>query len=152
MPAYSFQPCFVEPIRAGSKGGTIRAARRRGNVRGYGRSAQRAAQFGGHAFPDEQLSLYCRQRQPTGFLIDRKSCLATVPVLLDFADGGRVVIGRQAHTIHAAIGLDTFARFDGFECWDEMRGFWQATHRVDHFRGWHVRWLPLPAMLGYANG
>ncbi len=142
MPAYSFKPQFVEPIRAGTKGGTIRAGRR---PSGAGLHAdERQAKTGGHAYIGDLLSLYCQQRSPHGFLISRVKCCAVEPILLDFAGDGRIVFG-DGRTMHYLIALDAFAQFDGFAAWSEMMAFWRSTHGVDHFRGWHVRWLPLPA-------
>lgn len=143
MPAYSFQPRFVEPIRAGTKGGTIRAPRKLSWTANHKRS-----ETGGHAWPGETLMLYCRQRQPSGFKITDRTCLAVEPIFLDFAGDGRIVIGPRlqgtARTVHAAIALHAFANFDGFESWPELADFWLETHRADHFHGWHIRWLPLP--------
>jgi hypothetical protein len=65
---------------------------------------------------------------------------------LDFAGDGRIVLGRDARTCHYAIGLEAFARFDGFDSWSDMAAFWRETHGVDKFDGWHIRWLPLPPL------
>lgn len=142
MPAYSFQPQFVEPIRLEVKGGTIRAHRK---IPASWSTTARNRRPGGHARPGEELSLYCRQRHPSGFLITSKVCKWVHPILLDFAGDGRIVYGDHADTIHAAIGLALFARFDGFESWEALRAFWHRTHPgLDHFRGWHIGWHPLP--------
>lgn len=146
MPAYSFQPRFVEPIRTGSKGGTIRAPRAlRAGSRVW---AHRHVTTGGHAYPGERLALYCRQRHPTGFKIAEARCVSTAPIVLDFAGDGRIVIGEQALTLHYAFGLEAFARFDGFESFAAMGGFWREAHGVDHFIGWHIRWAAWPPELG----
>ncbi len=135
MPAYSFKPQFVEPIRAGTKGGTIRAERRHPNI----------SRPGGHARVGEMLSLYFRQRHPTGFLIRKPTCIATEPIHLNFR-WDRVETRDDTHSLVVMMRgqLDPFARFDGFECWDEMRRFWTAPEHTEVFRGWHIRWLPLP--------
>jgi hypothetical protein len=151
MPAYSFQPRFYEPILIGTKGGTIRAPRRSGNVRGYGRSMIRTEQVGGHAYPGEELALYVRQRHPTGFLIDRKACVAVEPILLDIGRGGRIFLKSSSLVLCMPDRLDAFARFDGFEDFTALAEFWRATHNSRQapdgpgvFDGWHIRWAPLP--------
>ena len=148
MPAYSFQPRFVEPIRAGTKGGTIRLARRQPRRGQFQRSSNRP---GGHAYPDEMLALYCRQRHPGGFLIDRKKCLAVEPIELFFegsAPTPRIAFGDPASDRRFIAGplLDAFAVFDGFENFEDMAGFWRSTHGADivGFAGWHIRWRELP--------
>lgn len=143
MPAYSFQPRFVDPIRAGSKGGTIRAQRR---IPASWSEFARARRPGGHAIAGETLALYCRQRHPSGFLIGEQQCRSALPILLDFAGDGRIVIG--ARTVHYAFGLEAFARFDGFEEFAAMAAFWREAHGVDHFHGWHIRWAAWPPELG----
>lgn len=145
MPAYSFQPRFVEPIRAGSKGGTIRAPRK---IPSSWSELARVRRPGGHAIAGDLLALYCRQRHPTGFLIGWRECRSALPILLDFAGDGRIVIGEAALTLHYAFGLEAFARFDGFETFAQMAAFWRETHGVDHFHGWHIRWAAWPPELG----
>jgi uncharacterized protein YqfB (UPF0267 family) len=129
MVAYSFKAQFAEPILAGTKGGTIRADRRR------------------HARPGEELQLYTAMRTKQCRLVARKECLAVVSIMLDFR--------RRIFTLDDAsfVGmepaeLDALARFDGFASFDEMASFWTD---VDHFEGWHIRWLPLPADLEGAS-
>ncbi len=141
MPAYSFQPRFVEPIRAGTKGGTIRAARK------PGANPYLSPRPGGHARPGEELSLYCRQRHPSGFLIARKRCLACCSITLNFnRDHVEVHDGKWLPCYRTPEELDAFACFDGFESWRELAAFWRTTHgdNISLFDGWHIRWLPLP--------
>ncbi len=140
MPAYSFQPRFVEPIRAGTKGGTIRAPRKAANC-GIHSTARQA--IGGHAYPGEELSLYCRQRQPSGFLITHKRCVAVEPVHLDFRYF-KISLDQSLLLFASDKLLDAFAAFDGFTDFNEMAVFWSRTHNVDTFDGWHIRWLTLP--------
>lgn len=139
MPAYSFMPQFIEPIRAGTKGGTIRAERR---IRPADRTLPRP---GGHARAGEPLYLYCRQRHPSGFLMGRERCLASEPIHLNF-DWDRVETRDDNHAFVVLMGqqLDPFARFDGFGGWEQMRHFWLEMHHTREFDGWHIRWLPLP--------
>ena len=149
--AYSFKARFVEPIRAGTKGGTIRKPRSSaGNIRGYGRTMHRVELVGGHAFPGEKMQLYCQQRASGGFFIAEKRCLAVEQIRLDFVSGQFLLMGRvdgaKVPVLRAIEGdrLDDFARFDGFADFAEMADFWKQTHAESVFEGWHVRWLPLP--------
>lgn len=144
MPAYSFMPQFVDPIRARTKGGTIRAPRRAAN-RGIHSVARQSV--GGHAYPGEVLALYCRQRHPRGFLITHAACIDAEPVLLRFDAVVAVLFPIAGRVFHRRAQLDAFARFDGFGDFDEMAAFWQHTHGAPEFAGWHIRWLPLPAEL-----
>lgn len=134
MPAYSFQPRFVEPIRAGTKGGTIRAARKIGWTTNNQRS-----EVGGHAWPGETLYLYCRQRQKSGFKIGEHTCIAVQPIWLNFATRECRIGG-----LIPGCSPDALAQFDGFSCWEELAGFWRETHGLNEFSGWHIRWRPLP--------
>jgi hypothetical protein len=142
MSSYSFQPRFVEPIRAGTKRQTIRAARKN--------QVQHVGRHGGHARVGEELQLYCRQRHPGGFLIMRARCVGVEAIDLIFTgdDGcGTVRTGNQLIIGGDLPGPDTFldgfARGDGFQSWDEMRQFWFETHGVDRFSGWLIRWEPI---------
>lgn len=148
MPAYSFQRQFAEPILAGTKGGTIRAARK---VRPSGTSIGRP---GGHARPGEKLSLYTGMRTKQCRLIAERRCLATDPIWLDFKrDEVLYWIGNVSElprlTLSGSRLLDTFAVYDGFERWDALTEFWRRTpgSKLDHFIGWHIRWLPLPSLI-----
>lgn len=122
MVAYSFKPSFIDPILAGTKGGTIRQERKR------------------HARPGEEVQLYYGMRTKNCRLIARKTCLASDPIRLDFIFGivtlGALVIDGDA--------IDAFARFDGFEDWKEMARWWGWTHGAPLFEGRHIRWLPMP--------
>lgn len=146
MSVYSFQPQFIAAIRAGVKGGTIRKPRRPSH-RGF-RSAARQA-IGGHAYPGEWLALYCQQRSPHGFLIDRKQCVAVEPISLDFA-GHTVSFPASGLRLMTGVELSQFARFDGFVDWPAMTEFWRTTHDRTAFEGWHVRWLELPVAIAAA--
>lgn len=123
MVAYSFKAQFAQPILDGTKGGTIRADRKR------------------HARPGEELQLYTAMRTRQCRLIARKECLAVAPLVLDFLRS-TIVVGHLS--IYDRKRLDEFARFDGFPDFGSMRRFWNGDARFD---GWHIRWLPLPANL-----
>jgi hypothetical protein len=125
MVAYSFQRQFAEPILAGTKGGTIRADRRR------------------HARPGEELQLYVGMRTKQCRLVARKTCLAVDPLTINFVAWrvGYVIAG--ACCLRRPAELDAFAVFDGFASFAEMAEFWSKTHGVHVFRGWHIRWLPM---------
>jgi hypothetical protein len=122
MVAYSFKPRFAEPILAGSKGGTIRANRKR------------------HARPGEELQLYTGMRTRQCRLIARKQCVEVEPIELwlgaDMVEFRNRIFRRN---------LDLFARFDGFSSWHELCDFWLYEHGDARFIGVHIRWLPLPA-------
>lgn len=144
MPGYSFQPRFVEAIRAGTKGGTIRAPR-----------ATRSVKPGGHASVGETLFLWCRMRTPDRFKIGERVCAGIEPVHLYLGPGTPAVsLPDRFMRITTTPMLDVFAVFDGFECWGEMAKFWRSTHGADvgSFNGWHIRWLPLPEALDKQYG
>ena len=134
MTAYSFKARFAEPIIAGTKGGTIRAPRN-GRPTGIPRP-------GGHARPGEMLQLYTGMRTQQCRRIADKRCLAVAPILLFFGGLPEIIVGPREDGLRyrSAESLDCFARFDGFDNFDQMAGFWDS----DAFNGWHIRWLPLP--------
>lgn len=145
MPGYSFQPQFVEPICAGTKGGTIRAARR----------IPQTVRPGGHARPGEPLYLWCRMRHPSRFKIGERECLGAEQITLCLPTTNAGVMlgpvidraGSFRQIITGTAELDAFAIFDGFECWGDLVAFWRSTHRNQaQFDGWHIRWLPLPEL------
>lgn len=133
MVAYSFKAQFAEPILAGTKGGTIRADRRR------------------HARPGEELQLYTGMRTQHCRLIARKTCVAVEPVtLVLFADivMEMAIFPERKTALADRDELNAFARFDGFASIDEMRAFWRTEHPniepLRGFKGWHIRWAPFP--------
>lgn len=129
MVAYSFQRQFAEPILDGTKGGTVRAPRKRG-----------------HCEPGEELQLYVGMRTPSCSLIARKPCLEIERITLHFAGNEVIFPSRDAHLRGWA--LDAFARFDGFHDWLALRDFWRETNQHPHrFDGYHIRWMPLPEAL-----
>ncbi len=139
MPAYSFNPRFVEPIRAGTKGGTIRAPRK---IPANWSAFAQARRPGGHAIAGEFVSLYCRQRQPSGFFICQNRCVAVERIALNFVSN---LVAFSDRFIGEGDDLDAFARFDGFESWVDLAAFWKTTHGVPQFEGWHIRWKQLPS-------
>lgn len=131
MVCYSFQPRFVEPIRAKVKGGTIRAHRKR------------------HARPGEQLQLYCRQRRPDGFkIIDDVTCLRVNEIEFDITDHRNPLLISNGVEIPAwSLQADQFARADGFGIssdqvreFHQMVAFWRCAHGAILFRGVHIIW------------
>jgi hypothetical protein len=129
MVAYSFQRRFIEPILAGTKGGTIRAERK-------GRNLGHRVVSGGHAYPGDELQLYTGMRTKYCQLIARRQCIAVDQITLHFRRD-TIFLG-EATIIDTVAGKDEFARFDGFQDWSEMRLFWGDT---TVFLGWHIRWL-----------
>jgi hypothetical protein len=127
MVAYGFRDRFREPILAGTKGGTIRADRKR------------------HARPGEQLQLFTGLRTKHCELICRLPCMAVEPVSLVLRAPQSVQVGGR-RVIVRVTELDIFATFDGFHNFDEMVEFWNQEHPAvpDTFSGQHIRWLPLP--------
>lgn len=130
MVAYSFKAQFAQPIIDRTKGGTIRADRRR------------------HARPGEELQLYTGMRTKQCRLISRETCLDALPIGLDFPNNAVILSIRQ----HALTGwklLDAFALFDGFQNWLALREFWRKEHGSDLklFNGVHIRWLDWPEVL-----
>jgi len=134
MVAYSFMRRFAEPIVERTKGGTIRGDRARG-----------------HAKPDDELQLYQGMRTRQCRLISREKCLGLARILLNLRKG-LVVLGEPIGVtrmkafarIDSDRGLNIFARFDGFETWDQLAIFWTDTHDATGALAWHVRWLPFP--------
>jgi len=127
MVAYSFQPCFVVPIRrlVSPKRQTIRAERKR------------------HAIAGEKLQLYCRQRCKDGYLIGTALCDEVLPIRIEFAKHSRVTIGNLA-PIAGRHALNQFAYADGFGSWEELQWFWEHHHRkIVNFSGQIIFWGPL---------
>lgn len=129
MVAYSFKARFAEPILAGTKGGTIRADRRR------------------HARQGEEMQLYTGMRTKQCRLIARKTCLDIEQIWLWFGMKPALRLG-SLHFSNVQ-DLDEFATFDGFTNWMELEQFWRDVHESTwDFEGWHIRWLPLPWTVG----
>jgi hypothetical protein len=143
--AYSFKRRFVDPIRVGlglppndlakaaivgihGKCQTIRADRKR------------------HAWPGEELQLYCGMRTKGCFLIGSARCIEVLDIALTFAAKPIVSVGTKDRRIeyYDAKRLDLFARNDGFESWDSMREFWHEEHgSIGTFFGKIIFWRPM---------
>lgn len=138
MVAYSFQARFVEPILAGTKGGTIRATR---NVPRTFAVAFNRPRLGGHAVPGEDLQLYTGMRTKQCRLIARKMCCQVERIRINFSLPC-ILLG-EGHRERLVADLDIFAAFDGFASWSEMATFWRGREgRIVHYSGWHIRWWP----------
>jgi hypothetical protein len=128
MVAYSFKSRFVSPIKAGLKRQTIRKDR-------YGRSR--------HAAPGGPVTLLTGSRfKPE--LVGRALCVGVYEIKLDFLLGyvtwqSRIDVD-DAHRATSPVGLDDFARGDGFADWEDMRQFWWAVHEQDVFDGVMIKW------------
>lgn len=121
MPALSFKRQFIEPIRAGTKRHTIRAA----IPRGYA--------------PGLWAPLYCGLRTRDVVLIGSGEMDVPQEVRLDF-DRGEV---EQTNTfcLTERDALDDFAVSDGFEHWEHMEAFWHLHHcGIRQFTGWLLPW------------
>lgn len=120
MVAYSFQPRFVDPIRTLAKRQTMRNRRRR------------------HARPGETVQLYTGLRSHRCRLIGTATCTRVAAVALDFVKN-EIVVG-PAH-IDMADELDWFARADGFDDWNDLRGWFADTHdAVANWSGVLIEW------------
>ena len=141
MVAYSFKERFVDPIRAGTKLHTVRAARKR------------------HARPGEGLQLYAGMRTKNCRLIAMKDCAATLRIFVaPLADWVAVAEGypwpgKFSGSPFAAscanrfsyVDIEQFSRRDGFADWAEMRAFWFHEHpetQEQAFEGVLIRWWP----------
>jgi len=127
MAAFGCKVRFVPPYIAGRKGGTIRAHRKDGRDH---------AQLGG------EIHLYTGLRTPRAYLFGRETCVDYLPIRLAFKR--RPLVAWPKRTIIARADLDRFAVFDGFENFDDMEAFWQATHRVEEFNGGWILWKDKP--------
>lgn len=112
MVAYSFQSRFAEPILAGTKRLTIRAARKR------------------HARPGEEVQLFTGMRTRQCRLLGRSTCIQVCPIKLHMAENIVAVEGAldfpevPGEARFEGSGLDIFARMDGFADWADMRAWW----------------------------
>lgn len=120
MVAYSFKPRFAPAISAGIKKQTIRADRKR------------------HVRDDETMQLYTGMRTRQCRLIGTALCKSIWPIRLHFDPPTIVTVGTTTTT---RTGLDSFARRDGFESWDEMSEFWRTVHGAGPFTGVLIEWM-----------
>jgi len=126
MVAISFKERFVEPYKAGTKGGTIRAPRK-------GREISR---------PGVALQLFVAMRTKYCRKFGDETCIDFLLIALLFKRRPKIAFGSV--TLSARADLDRFAVFDGFENFDDMECFWQATHTVAEFRGTWTLWRENP--------
>ena len=122
MVAYSFNARFEEPIRAGWKTQTIRAARAR------------------HARPGEMLQLFVamRTKQCRKIVADVR-CTEIMTVEIRFRPSG--LIERIETDLVPVLDLDAFAQRDGFVDLSEMSAFWRASHGLQEvFHGVLIEW------------
>jgi hypothetical protein len=131
MVAYNFKPRFAEPILAGTKRHTIRAARI-GRVR--------------HAREGEELQLFTGLRTPACKLIARRRCIGIRKITLLFDDDPEyegIISPGFGIADWGYASLDDFAVGDGFANWGELKAFWRETHRViTEFEGVIIFWQP----------
>ena len=122
MVAYSFQRRVAEPILAGTKRQTLRGSRKR------------------HARIGEEVQLYTGMRTKHCRLIARATCNRVEPVHLDFLRP-RILVGNLG--LEFPDQLDFFARFDGFQNFEEMQAFWHDVHSVALWEGILIGWAPI---------
>ncbi len=129
MTAYGFKEQFVEPLRAGTKIGTIRANGKRR-----------------HARPGDDVQLYCGMRRPGCFKIRPDViCQRVNEIEIHPAPLGYAWVRSNGVLIHTSSELDEFAVADGFFAFEQMVEFWDREHgRIDVFHGSHIIWGPLP--------
>ena len=132
MVAYSFQKQFAEPILAGSKRQTIRAAGKRR-----------------HANPGDELQLYVGMRTKHCRLVARAPCTGVHKVELFFSKHGASELFRIDGAPISLTAMASFARLDGFNDVDEMAAFWWKHHRdlaiggYIEFTGKLIQWSTL---------
>lgn len=125
MVAYSFKKRFAPHILTGRKKQTIRAERKR------------------HARPGEELQLYTGMRTRSCRLLGRARCKDVIRVKLHFVQNwvSLKVTADGSVRLQARKQLDTFARCDGFDDWDDMKAFWRSEHGdLDQFTGVLISW------------
>ena len=150
MVAYSFKKRFVVPIKIGlgmpyeidDIVGDLEAASRpkRQTIRANGKRR--------HARPDEILQLYTAMRTRQCKLIGTARCVAVHDIVIAFGDarqhGMAPVISIDGEARYLGLGLNDFARLDGFEDWSDMLAFWKDEHGIDKpFSGVLIKWEPL---------
>lgn len=125
MVAYSFKGRFEARICARSKIQTIRKVGRKRHTR-----------------PGERLTMTTGDRfHPR--LIGSAVCASVSPITLDFGARRVTVATLEGETadIVTDAALDAFARFDGFDDWDDLCAFWRATHgELTTFAGLLILW------------
>lgn len=123
MVAYSFNPRFEAPIKAGLKTQTIRGYRPR------------------HARPGDMLQLFVgmRTRHCRRILPDQV-CIDVMLVEIGFDEADRGISDIRAGGVPVR-DLDTFAQRDGFADLADMSAFWRASHKISGtFHGVLIEW------------
>lgn len=114
MVAYNFKKNLVKPILSNEKFYTIRATRR--------------------SKEDDKLQLYTGQRTKQCKLIGYATCSGTYVVFINEKS-----VSVENHRYSGVIELDTFARGDGFKCFEDMKDFFRKTHGLP-FQGFITYW------------
>lgn len=163
MPAYSFKKRFVPNIRAGlgligimegkveipcefviDDGSTV--ARPFDPMRDLDppvrpkRQTIRAEGKRRHARPGETVQLYCAMRTKQCFKIGEARCVSVDPITIGVRKSKLEIMRFKPNPI----GLDAFARADGFADIGEMHAFWVKEHGLGLFKGVLIRWEPMP--------
>lgn len=143
MVAYSFQPRFVNSILVGI--GLAAHVHTMATLPRPKRQTIRARGLKRHALPGEIVQLYCQQRHPEGFKIGEARCVRVSSITLKFGKSCSIRLHHRAVPDMPGLGLDGFARRDGFESWEDMRRFWREHHgEIAEFSGLLIEWEPLP--------
>lgn len=125
MVAYSFKKRFEQPLRDRTKAGTIRLDRKR------------------HARPGEVLQLYVGMRTRHCRKVATETCTAVHDIHIEVCCDGLSI---DVNGI-PVVGLDAFARLDGFTDAADMAAFWLAEDGPRSFSGKWILWQevwPLP--------
>lgn len=126
MTAYGFKKQFVEPMRAGTKIGTIRRLGNRPHVK-----------------PGGLIQFYCGMRTKSCFrIMPDRPCLRVNEIRINLTGKGHVLTSNGVH-IEGFSECDAFARMDGFRDMAEMLDFWENTHGAIDFSGVHIIWAQL---------
>jgi hypothetical protein len=130
MPAYNFKAQFADAVEAGRKVQTIRAPRKNGQVPRVGQTA--------YLYTGMRSSA-CRKLGEgriigvENILIDEDGAFISgvdIPICDALANDGKYkVLGKR----------DAFAQADGFTDWQDMVGWFQATHGLP-FEGHLIMW------------
>lgn len=138
MVAYSFKKRFVEPIRWGLglgldlSDGCVRIGEpKRQTIRAVGKRR--------HARPGETLQLYTAMRTKQCEKIGLARCTSCDPIFINVFDTHLEFLRFAPEPV----GLDAFARADGFENAAEMHAFWAKEHGLGWFKGVLIKWVPL---------
>jgi hypothetical protein len=140
MVAYSFKKQFIDPILVGlgvqvhhEPGGAHVYHPKRQTIRAIGKRR--------HARPGETIQLYTAMRTKQCRKLGEARCVSVEPISV-WIEPGRVAV--EGHEAIDGIGLDDFARLDGFASWSDMATFWMNEHgqivRAGPFVGVLIKW------------